>query len=276
MAKRPYIKPENPAFYRLTVVGTERTSPNFVRVTFGGEDLHGYTPIGHDQWFRLFLPQKHQSEPRIPTATSKLWFAQYLAMSKDTKPIVRNYTTRAYRPADHAVFGGTTPEIDVDFVAHGDAGPASAWANSATPGEHVAILDEGGIYNPIEAPWQLLVGDESAVPAMLGILESAPRDLVAKVFLEVPTQADVQKVSVGDGVDIKWIVRSDPHDKPGVAALEAVKRAELPEGHPFAYLAGESGLPTGLRRHLVNDRQIPKSNVSFTGYWKAGKAAGQV
>ncbi|MDJ0113960.1 siderophore-interacting protein, partial [Rhodococcus erythropolis] len=101
--------------------------------------------------------------------------------SKDTRPVVRNYTIRAYRAAGTGLFGETT-EIDIDFAYHGDIGPASAWADTASTGDNVALLDEGCIYNPTpEAKWQLLVGDESALPAIIGILETAPADLRAEV-----------------------------------------------------------------------------------------------
>src|SRR3546814_12407208 len=76
-------------------------------------------------------------------------------MAKDTRPVVRNYTIRAYRAAGSGLFGEST-EIDIDFAYHGDIGPASAWADTASTGDNVALLDEGCIYNPTpEAKWQL-------------------------------------------------------------------------------------------------------------------------
>lgn len=276
MAK--YVKPDHPAFYRLHVLAAEKISSGFVRITLGGESLADYLYMGYDHWFRLFLPQPGQSEPRIPSTTSKLWYAQYLTFSKDTRPVVRNYTVRDFRPAGQGRFSEGA-ELDVDFVAHGgehgEAGPASSWAAQAVPGDRVAILDEGRIYNPDTEPsWQLLVGDESAAPAILGILRSSPADLRAVVFVEVPTEADIQHQDVPPGVELNWIVRPDRHAKPGEAALTAVQQAELPGGTPYVYVAGEQGLATGLRRYLVNDRAVPKSSICFTGYWKFGKAAG--
>ena len=277
MAK--YLKPENPRFYRLTVLASDRISPNFVRVTLGGDSLTNFTYMGYDHWFRLFLPQPGQDEPRIPSATSMLWYAQYLAFSKDTKPVVRNYTISQFRAAGQGTHGEGA-ELDVDFVVHGDehggrAGPASSWATRAVPGDRVAILDEGRIYNPDgHATWQLLVGDESAVPAVLGILRSSAENVRTTAFLEVPTDADVQQQDLPSVVDLHWIVRSDPLAKPGAAALAAVQQADLPDEAPFVYVAGDQGLASGLRRYLVNEHSVPKSQICFTGYWKFGKAAG--
>ncbi|MEK8070228.1 siderophore-interacting protein [Rhodococcoides navarretei] len=276
-----YLKPENPAFYRLTVLGSDRISPSFIRVTLGGDSLSNFRYMGYDHWFRLFLPQPGQDEPRIPSATSMLWYAQYLTFSKDTKPVVRNYTISRYRAAGQGTYGDG-PELDVDFVVHGSgaggapghSGPASAWATRAVPGDRVAIFDEGRIYTfDGRSSWQLLVGDESAAPAILGILRSSPEDVRVRAFIEVPTEADIQKPNMHAGVELNWIVRPTPLAKPGDAALAAVQKAELPDGVPFVYVAGEQGLATGLRRYLVNERSVPKSQICFTGYWKFGKAA---
>lgn len=278
MARRPkYVKPEHREFLRARVLGSKQIGPHLVRVTIGGENLHGFTPLGHDQWFRLFLPAPGHRTPRLPSATGTLWYAQYLAMSRSTKPIVRNYTVRAYRSADRALLGNT-PEIDIDFVVHGpaeDAGPASSWAMTADPGDEVALLDEGLIHSPEPAARRyLLVGDESALPAVAGILASAAADVHGEVFLEIPHPDDAQELATPDGITVHWLPRSDPHARPGTLALEAVRTAEFAALPEYVFVAGESALATGVRRHLVNDRGVAKSDVVFTGFWRYGHAAG--
>lgn len=274
MAKRTkYVKPEEPTLLRAQVLASKQISPNFVRVTVGGDELNSFTPMGFDQWFRLFIKREGQTELKLPTQTSMLWYAQYLMMGKD-KPTVRNYTVRDFRPTGAGLFGDG-PEIDIDFVSHGDASPASAWANSAAPGDELAMLDEGLIYNPDPAAdWQLLVGDESALPAILGILRSAERDMRGAAFIEIPHADDTQEVDAPEGVTVHWLVRSDPHDRTGDLALTTLKGATLPEGRGFAFVAGERDLATGVRRHLVTDRGFTKEDVSFTGFWRRGKAQG--
>ncbi|MFD4180551.1 siderophore-interacting protein [Rhodococcus sp. NPDC058514] len=269
MAKRSkFIKPEHREFIRARVLGSKQISPNFVRVTVGGEELAGFTPMGFDHWFRMFFPQAGQSELRLPSATSMLWYAQFLAIPKATRPEQRNYTVRAFRRAEDSLFGMDVPELDIDFASHG-GGAASDWANSVSPGDEMALLDEGLIYNPTpEAQWQLIVGDESALPAIVGILGSAPAYLRAEVFVEIAHPDDAQDVAIPAGVNLQWLVRTDPTARPGALALETVQRAELPSGPSYSFLAGESELATGLRRHLVNERKFPKSDISFTGYWR--------
>lgn len=258
-----FIKPATCAFLTPEVVAAKRISPSFVRVTIGGPALREFRPMGFDQWFRLFLP--NNGVLRLPTTTKNLW-AQYMNMSPDTQPLVRNYTVREYRTEGLFSDG---PELDVDFVRHADAngelGPAAAWADSARPGDELAILDEGIIYQPPRnASWQLLAGDETALPAILGILRDAPRDLRAQVFLEIPEHDDTQETYAPEGVTITWL----PRDEKAPTALEAVQNAELPQGQGYAFLAGGQQLVTELRRHLVHDRGFGKRSVTFTGYWR--------
>ncbi|NMD59539.1 UNVERIFIED_ORG: NADPH-dependent ferric siderophore reductase [Nocardia globerula] len=274
MAKRSkFVKPVSRSITSAQVVANKRISPTFIRITIAGEELGTITPMGADHWFRLFIPQAGQSELRLPSAANNLWYAQYLVMSKDTRPVVRNYTIREYRPAGSGLFGDTA-EIDIDFAFHGDIGPASAWADTASSGDKVALLDEGCIYNPTpDCTWQLLVGDESALPAIAGILETADADLRAEVFIEVPNVEDKQDLPQLAHVNVHWIIREDTDTKPGALALEAVRAAELPEGPSYTFVAGEQALTTGLRRHLVNDRKFPKTDITFTGFWRDGHAA---
>lgn len=274
MAKRAkFVKPLSRSIVRATVAARTQISPSFIRVTITGDELTSIRPMGADHWFRLFLPQTGQSDLRLPGAANNLWYAQYLLMSKDTRPVVRNYTIRDYRAAGSGRFGPHT-EIDIDIAGHGDLGPASAWANSASIGDPVALLDEGCIYNPTPgAAWHLLVGDESALPAIIGVVNSAPDELRAEVFIEIPHPDDRQDHRELDGVAVHWLVREDEHATPGALALETVRKAELPEGPAYTFVAGEQALATGLRRHLVDDRQFAKSDIAFTGFWRQGHAA---
>ena len=276
MANFQTVRPADAHVLTLDVVGTKRVSPNVVRVTLGGEGMDHFTPMGYDQWFRLFLSRPDQDVLRLPTRSSGLWYVQYLATPRAKRPYVRNYTVRAVR-AD-------LRELDVDFVVHGDEGPASRFALTAEPGDRVGLLDQGVGYNPrVEHDWTLVVADETGLPAVAGICESLPDDARGLAVVEIPDAGDVQDFRVPDGVELRWVVRGDDaaagtadaahHALPGRLALDTVLGADLPAGPVYAYAVGESSLATGVRRHLVNDRGVPKANVDFVGYWRHGHAA---
>ncbi|KAA1380877.1 siderophore-interacting protein [Aeromicrobium fastidiosum] len=249
------------------VVRTSRLSPSLVGVTISGPQLARYRYVGDDQMFRFFFRRPGQQELRMPSWSHDGWLAQWLLMAPSTRPHVRLYTARAFRPE--------TLELDIEFVAHGDTSPGSGWALSAKPGETVGIFDEGTTYAPPPGSGrQLLVGDESALPAILAILEQAPRDLEAQVFLEVPHAGDVRDVRVPAGVTMHWLPREDEHAVPGRLALQTLSETVRPRDRPaYAFIAGESGLATGARRFLVNEVGMPKTDITFQGYWKHGKAS---
>ena len=272
-ARTKFVKPQARSVTRARVVASERISPSFFRVTVAGPELDSIAPMGADHWFRFFFPAPGQAEFRLPGSSGSLWYAQFKLIPASLRPILRNYTIRELRPAGSGIHGDAA-EIDIDFAYHGDIGPASAWAGAATEGDEVGLLDEGLIYHPpADDRWQLLVGDESALPAIAGILRSAPRDLRAEVFVEIPDERDRQELDAPAGAAVHWLVREDEQARPGVLALDAVRNASLPSGPSYTYVAGESELATGLRRHLVNDRSVPKSDIAFTGYWRYGQAA---
>jgi NADPH-dependent ferric siderophore reductase len=262
----PRIKsPESRRMVTLEVVASERTSPNFRTVTLGGPQLQDFKPMGYDQIVRLFFPRPGQPGLRMPTRNSEAWMAELLVMPKSRRPWVRNFTIRRARPEVH--------QVDIEFALHADS-PASAWARGARPGDPAGIFDMGLTYlPPAHAAWQLLAGDESAVPAILAILEHAPRDLVAEVFLEVPETADIREVSAPDGVRVHWLARDEPGRRPGTLALATIRRAVLPGGRFYTWVAGESRLATGLRRHLTGERGVPRSDVAFFGFWREGRSS---
>ncbi|MBB4683105.1 siderophore-interacting protein [Amycolatopsis jiangsuensis] len=249
---------------RAPVVRTERTSEHFVTLTLGGEALAEFVPLGFDQCVRLFFPREGQSGLRLPTASSNRWFAQYLLMSQTSRPWVRNYTVRAFRPE--------AAELDVQFAVHEDGGPATRFALAAKAGDEVGLLDEGITFLPPDSGTQLIIADESAVPAALAVLEASPVDLKATVLLEVGAPGDIQPVAAPAGAEVRWLVREDDR-LPGRLALDVLTGLDPADPPDYTWVAGESGLATGARRFLTRERGVPKGNIAFFGYWKHGRAA---
>ncbi|MFY1637083.1 siderophore-interacting protein [Solwaraspora sp. WMMB335] len=273
MANYKMRKPVDPHVLMVEVVGTKRISPHVIRMTVGGDGLTQFTPLGFDQWMRLFLARDGQEGLRLPTRSSNLWYAQYLATPRVKRPHVRSYTVRAFR-AD-------LREMDIDFVVHADAdgtsGPAAMFATSARPGDQVGILDQGVGFNPRhEHDWTLLVADETGLPAVAGICQALPAGARGLAIVEIPAASDRQDFPVPPGIQLIWVDRegtSKPDEVPGRLALDALRAAQLPDGTVYGYLVGESALATGARRYLVTERGIPKNHVDFVGYWRHGHAA---
>lgn len=276
MAFSKMVKPESTELIHLVVLRSERLSAHWIRVTLGGGEIEKFRPMGFDQWFRLFLPIGGDAGlDRVPAKANKMFgYLKFLRIPDGERPVMRNYSVRAYRAAT----ADAGAEIDVDFVLHGSAadgtaGPASRWAETCRPGEHVLIIDEGLTFNPQRGVDRVvLIGDETALPAISSICASLPVDAVGTAIVETPSEEDALEFARPAGVEVVWIVR--PHDvAPGSLALETLGRTALPEAPFHAYAAGEQALASGARRHLVGERGVDKNVVSFCGYWKIGAAS---
>ncbi|MBX3144678.1 MAG: siderophore-interacting protein [Trueperaceae bacterium] len=248
-----------------------RLSPSFARITLGGEGLGRLEVRGFDHWFRMFMPLADPTAPTIVFDDEPGWYARYLAAPDAERPTMRYVTVSARRHG-----GSHGSEIDVDVVLHGSpgepgTGPLSNWAQSVEPGETVGILDQGVIFKPDQVEGSvILIGDETAVPAVAGILRSLPPGTRGEAFLEVPQRADVQALHVPEGVELTWLPRSesDAEAHPGESVLAAGRRAlELSAGHPYVYAAGESRMAKALGVALRDEFEWPQHRFTTVGYW---------
>lgn len=266
------VKPAQQELLHLTVLRTERLAPHWMRVTLGGGEIERFTPLGYDQWFRLFLPVGGEAGlDRIPAKANRLiGYLRYLRIPEGQRPVMRNYTVRAFRPATT----DAGAEIDVDFVLHGHgdaAGPASSWAERAQPRESVVIIDEGLGFNPARGVDEVvLVADETGVPAVAGVLASLPASSTGTAIVEAPTADDVLPLAGPAGVEVRWLVRG-ADAAPGTLALAELQRL-TPSSAAHHFIVGEQSLPTSARRHLVA-AGIDKAAISFIGYWRRDAAA---
>ncbi|WP_406395061.1 siderophore-interacting protein [Streptomyces sp. NBC_00887] len=261
-------------FFGLTVLRTRRLSPSMCRVTFGGPGLDGFAAGGRDQSLSLFLPHPGESEPFVPVDGNGEWFSAWRALPEDVRAVMRSYTVRAQRRTED----GST-EIDIDFALHEDGGPACRWAAAAAPGQLLKALGPAVEDNtavrfrpPQDTDWVLIWADETALPAASAALEWLPAGTKARVWLEIPHAQDRQALRTAADARISWLVRAEG----APSAVEAVRAAELPEGTPYAWIAGESSGVRALRRHLVQERQFDRKRVTFVGYWRRGLSEEQL
>lgn len=295
----------------LEVVSVERLGPSFVRVELGGRELAdlGVDRPWWDQRIKLVVPDPATGAVTSTEGADASWLATWRERPAGERGHMRTYTVRDVRGS------GEQTTLVVDMVLHleGDlVGPGSRWASTAVPGDRVVVLAPrrgfayGGIeFAPPPGADLLLVGDETAVPAVCAILEQLPDDARGAAFLEVPAAADVQDVRRPAGVAVTWLPREGValgvlvHDAvvaylgiPGAtvevapedvdpdlwetpsysSSGEEVAGEALRVGGAYAWIAGESTVVTGLRRHLVDRLGFDRGQVAFMGYWRRGVA----
>jgi len=238
----------------LQVRRSVRVTPRMVRVTLFGAQLAGFPGHGPDRRIKMFFPAPGQERPALPRASSggPLWPPGV------ARPAIRTYTVRRFDPR--------AGELDVDFVLHHGEGPAAAWAQQAQPGAWVGVSDPGGRYEPDPAAeHHLVIGDETALPAVATVLAALPTGVVTQAVLEVADAAEEQDLP--GTAHVEWVHRGDaPAGRP---LAEAVRAARLPGGRGQAWLSGESACVRELRRHLIDERGFGRREVYATGYWRA-------
>ncbi|WP_416982817.1 siderophore-interacting protein [Streptomyces sp. T028] len=251
-------------FFSLQVVRTRRLGSSLVRVSFGGEDLRYFFSGGWDQSLSLFLPHPGQDAPAVPFELGDGWWQGWRELPDDVRAVMRSYTLRALRRDPGKI------EIDIDFVLHTPAGPASAWAARAVPGDRVVLLGPAVADNrairfrpPQDTGPVVLWGDETALPAISAILESLPSGQRVRAWIEVRDPGNRQELTALADAEIHWV-------GPG-ESLDAVRDAQLPSAaQPYVWIAGESGSVKALRRHFVQECGIDRRRVTFVGYWREG------
>ncbi|NUO59900.1 MAG: siderophore-interacting protein [Hamadaea sp.] len=288
--------------FPVRVVRVTPLSPSFVRVTLGGESLRDFADNGYDQRFKLILPLPGRGVRDLPVTAD--WYAQWRALPAERQNPIRTYTVRAVRTE--------AAEVDFDVALHGVTGPASRWASEVKPGDELAVYGPdasyGGVHGGIDfhppavLGSVLLAGDETAVPAIAGILERLPADAQGVALMEVPVSSDHLPIAAPAGVTVTWLPRDGAAH--GVRLIAAVRAAaermlpvpvgagastledvdvdqqllwEVPEVVPdgrYAWLAGEAGVIKTLRRALVTEYGLDRGSVAFMGYWRQGKAEG--
>lgn len=251
-------RPRKPQQARLlTVVRTHQLTPQMVRVVFGGEDLRDI-PVGEytDHYVKLLFPRPGVTYP-APFDMARI----REELPRSQWPVTRTYTVRRWDPQ--------VGELSVDFVVHGDRGLAGPWAQAAEPGDQIRILGPGGGYFPDpQAGWHLLVGDESALPAIAAALERLPAGAPAQVLLEVEGPEEEQGLVTPAGTEVRWL-----HRRPGTrhsALPEAVRSLATPPGDPHVFVHGEASWVKEIRRYLRMELQVPRERLSISGYWRLG------
>jgi NADPH-dependent ferric siderophore reductase len=250
------VRREPPPFRRVGVRRVERRSPRLVGVTLAGDDLAGFALDQPAASVRLLLPS-----PRSEALVMPAWNGNEFLLPDGRRPAIRTFTPRR--------FDARTRELDLQIVLHG-RGVASEWAARAEPGDLVAVSGPGRGYAVPEAPAFLLAGDESAIPAISQLLEAVPPDRRVDVHVEVAHPDGRLALPHHPQARVEWHDLPDGA-RPGDALVAAVSSTELEAG-ARVWAAGEAAAMQRIRKHLFEERRLPRPATTVRGYWKHGRA----
>lgn len=181
---------------------------------------------------------------------------ELLLREESGRRVKRRYTIRAARP--------DSGELDLDVLLHG-ATPGSGWATNAQPGDEVEFQGPRGKLELRSAPAHLLLGDESALPAIAAICEALPDDEVALALIEVDGDSDELPVDA----DVRWIHRTGGWAGAPDLLRAALTGVDIPQG-THGYLMGESRAMIALRADL-EERGVAHDAIFVKGYWNLGR-----
>lgn len=243
-----------PSMQRIIVTGDELRGGTSDAETNGTGARHAFTSLGFDDHVKLvFAGDRPRSWIGTQQDYAFDWNREALASSRD-------YTVRSYDEA--------TNRLVLDVVRHAH-GVAADWFAACKPGDvlHMAgpktsmPLSEG-----IEE-W-LLIGDETALPAIARFFDEIDEDASVRALIEVPTEADRQPLRELPGAQVTWLVRDGVPAGESDALMKALEQLEPPTGRLYAWCAGEAITLTPIRRHLRNVWNVPKEDMEVVGYWR--------
>lgn len=284
--------------FDITLKYKEHISPSLLCCVFTSPEVHRMKLEAPDQRIKLLFPTAEGQILQLENGDD--WYRQYMALPQEQRPAMRTYTLRALR--------GDENEMDVEFVLHGVNGPASAWVTRAVPGDELQVVapnagfagDSGGYEwaPPTQTQQVLLIADETALPAAIGILEqltqqaNPPR---VQAFFEVPLIGDCLSLAKFSFVEVYWLPRDvGPQKTHGTRLIEAVRQWvnipasaqaaeqslvenslggdllwERAEGAKtfYAWVAAKSSVVKTLRRYLIGECELDRSTANFMAYW---------
>lgn len=229
---------------QMTVKEVTRLTPHMQRILFTGEDLSDFNSMAPDDHIKLFFPgQAGEVE-------------------------ARDYTPRA--------FDNGAKSITIDFALHGtvhDAGPATGWALKAQPGDQLQMGGpRGSTIIPPDFDWWLLIGDETALPAIARRLETLPAGTNVKALIAVPGPADEQLLETRATCELTWLHRPTQQAADPAPLLAQLQTMTLPAGDGFVWVALEGMVARAVRDYLVTTRLHPLAWTKSSGYWLQGTA----
>lgn len=256
-----YIRHGQFEYHPLTVKERVQITPRFVRITLHGPAVSKLYFQSPDDDVRVLIPLDLDA---IPGELLVQFQPEYrVEYPEDAPPYeIKAYTIRRYDLE--------AQEIDIDIALH-DQGHGVVWAQNAMPGQTVLVAGAWGsfVYEG-EMDHIVLIGDETALPAISHWIEHLRAPTAATVIAEVLKEQEHLTFSPPPGVDVQvhWVHRRDARAGNNDLLENAVREHVSLIQNCLYWGAGESTTLRGIRRFLVNELGVHRKAIQLGGYWK--------
>lgn len=258
-----------PNFRELTVGNVTDLGPDMRRLRLHGDDLSPYR-AGSGIHVRLLVPPQGETMPQWPGLGEN---GMLVWPTGENRVEQRTYTIRRINVDEGW--------MDIDFVLHGDNGPASRFAAHAAPGQLVGVT--GPIGNDLpDADWYLFAADETGIPAVCHYLEALPADKTGQVIFEVSGPGAKIDIPVHPGFETVWVFRDDTpaggsagHGQSGrinrADFATAVCNVALPDDgrRIFCWTASEQAVHRQLQQHFRKECGLGRDQCLVMTFWRA-------
>ncbi|MFK3647850.1 siderophore-interacting protein [Lysobacter enzymogenes] len=246
----------------LSVTRVEAVTPHLLRIALAGDSLADFVSASFDDHVKVLFPAPGQDRPVLPT----LGPSGFVYADDAPRPTMRDFTPRN--------FDLEAGELELEFALH-EAGPASDWARQAQVGHQLGIGGpRGSRVIPAGFDWHLLIGDDTALPAIARRLEELPASARAVAVIEVEDPDARLEFATAAALQVHWCYRRGADSGADSPLLQAVRALAWPQGgrddSAYVWAAGESGAIRAVRQHLLNERGVDKARLHAAGYWKRG------
>jgi len=231
----------------LSVTEVNQLTPAMRRIHFRSDDLFDFTSESPDDHIKVFLPLLADSENVAATEC------------------MRDYTPRK--------FDAKRGTLTIDFALH-KAGPATMWARSAKIGDPLEIGGpRGSAIVADDFDWYLLIGDETALPAIGRRLEELRPGVPVTTLVIVNDADEHQALHTRASNNPVWIHRARQALDDSTLLQLALANTMLPPGEGYVWIAAEARVARSARTYVTETLGHPRQWVKAAGYWSAGAAA---
>lgn len=221
-----------------------------MRVVVGGPELVGLEIPDPAASVRLLVAWPGESF-ELP-----VWNGNEFLLADGRRPALRTFTPVSLADG----------ELTVDVVRH-PGGAISDWAETAASGEPCAVSGpgRGEVIDP-RAGRYVLLGDETAIPAIEQLLGVIPDGVEVEVHLEIVADHARLDLPAHPRAAVTWHL-ADGDDPPGATLRRAIEGVPIDEA-TRVWAAGEAAAVQAIRKHLFDERGTPRSHTTIRGYWK--------